>query len=163
MKIEITNQEYRDLLDVLSMADWVMTAHKTGKDNRVAPYDRLIQKFYSLAKDMGCGDLVGHDTRRGRHYLTNAFEDNSRSWEFIDEFTDETFWDELTHRMTERDLARTAGGYDKLRSLSREDWSSLEAPVHERYSDEFYENGIERLEIVEHYGQGFVKPPATHD
>ncbi len=139
MNVEISKQEYRDLLDILSMADWVMTAHNSGKDGRTESYERLIQKFYSLAKD------------------------TSRSWEFIDEFTEDAFWDELTHRMTERDMARQAGGYEQLRSLSREEWSALEAPIHERYSEEFYRSGIERLEIAEHYGHEMTKPLQTHD
>jgi hypothetical protein len=163
MKVDISTQEYRDLLDVLSIADWVMMAHKTGQDSRIGPYEKLIQKFYSLAKDMGYDTLVEYDAREGRYHLTRTFEDTTRSWEFIDEFTEDTFWDELTHRMTERDMARQVGGYEKLRSLSREDWSALEAPIHERYSEEFYQNGIERMAIVEHYEHDRAKPVRTHD
>ncbi len=161
MKVDITREEYQNLLDILSMADWVMTGHKTKEDRRTAPYDALIQKFFALAQEQGFGSLVERDPLRGDYYLTSEFEANSRSWEFIDEFADDSFWDELSHRMTERDVARQAGGFENLQAMSREERSALEGPIQERYDNEFYENGIDRLQIVESFGLN--RSPVTHD
>lgn len=163
MKMDITKEEYRNLLDIISIADWVMSGHKTKKDGRTAPYDALIQKVYSLAKDQGFEKLIELDPLRGDYYLTSDFEENSRSWEFIDDFTDDSFWDELAHRMTERDAANLAGGFENLKAMNREERATLEGPILERYDTEFFENGVDRLQIVEPFGLNANRSTMTHD
>ncbi len=162
MKIEITKEEYIDVLDLLHIASWVLFSHKTTVDPRVEKYDLIIQKFYSLAREIGRGDLVEYDPGKGKYHPTKALEDTSRSLEFIDEFVDHSFWDELVARFAERDAARQAGGYEKLDQLSHEDRHALVDPFEERYVEEFNERGIDRLEIVERFS-GNSKPIATHD
>ncbi len=163
MKIEIMKEEYRLLLDVLHMAQWVMGAHKTEGDARAEPYEKLIQKFYALAEAMGLERMIEYDPEQKEYFQTREFEDASGSWEFIDEFTDATFWDELIHRLTDRDVARKVGGYDQLDKLNMKERFTLEAPVLEKYAKEVDENGVDRLEVVEHFGQKAAGRPATHD
>lgn len=163
MKIEITKEEYVDLLDLLHMASWVLASHKTTVEPQIEKYDWIIQKFYALAGEMGRGDLIKYDPGRGKYHPTKAFEDTSRSLEFIDEFVDHSFWDELIVRFAERDAARQAGGYEKLDLLSHEDRHALVDPFEERYAEEFNERGIEQLEIVERFSGDASKPVATHD
>jgi hypothetical protein len=57
-----------------------------------------------------------------------VFEDISPSLEFIEEFIDHSFWDELIVRFAERDAARQPGGYEKLDLLSHEDRHALVDP-----------------------------------
>ncbi len=84
--------------------------------------------------------------------------------DFVDEFVDHAFWDELIIRFAERDAARQVGGYEQLDLLPRENRHALEDPIEERYSEEFDENGIDRLEIVERFGDREApKPLKTHD
>jgi hypothetical protein len=163
MKIEITKEEYVDLLDLFHIASWVLVSHKTTVDPRVEKFEIIIQKFYALAREMGRGNLVEYDPGRGRYRPTKAFEDMSPSLEFIDEFVDHSFWDELIARFAERDAARQAGGYEKLDLLSHEDRHALVDPFEERYAEEFNERGIDRLEIVERFSGDVLKPAATHD
>jgi hypothetical protein len=163
MKIEITNEEYVDLLDLLHIANWVLVSHKTQVDPLVEKLEMIIQKFYALAREMGRGDLVEYDPGRGKYHPTKALEDTSRSLEFIDEFVDHSFWDELIVRFAERDAARQAGGYEKLDLLGHEERHAFVDPFEERYAEEFNERGIERLEIVEHFGHDASTPVATHD
>ncbi len=163
MKVEITKEEYRDLLDMLHIAHWVMNAHKTGEDPRTEKYEKLIQKFYSLAGEMGLGGLIEFDSRIGAYFPTKTFDDESRSWDFIDEFVDDTFWDELIDRLTQRDAERQAGGYENLRTLSTEERLALESPIEERYAEEFTENGLNNVAIVEQFGPGGEKFLTTHD
>ncbi len=163
MKIEITKEEYVDLLDLLHIASWVLVSHKTEVDPRIEKYDFIIQRFYALAAEMGRGDLVEYDRDRKKYHPTETFENASRSLEFLDDFVDRSFWDELIIRFAERDAARQAGGYDRLELLSHEDRHALEDPLQERYAEEFNERGIERLEIVEEFSGDTLKRAATHD
>ncbi len=163
MKIEISKEEYADLLDLFHVAEWVLLSHKTKVDPRIEKYDFIIQRFYALAGEMGRGDLIEYDPDSGKYRPTRAFEDTSRALEFIDEFVDHSFWDELIIRFAERDVARQVGGYEQLELLGHEDRHALEDPLEEQYSEEFTERGIERLEIVEQFNSNASKRIATHD
>jgi hypothetical protein len=163
MKVEITKEEYRDLLDLLHIAHWVMIAHKTGEDPRTEKYEKTMQKFYSLAEEFGYSSLIDFDPKIEKYFPTRTFEETSPSWEFIDEFVDDTFWDELIDRLTKRDLERQVGGYEILRTLSMEARLALEAPIEERYAEEFNRNGLDNVAIVEQFGLDATKPVKTSD
>jgi hypothetical protein len=163
MKIDISPDEYRDLLDLLHMAEWIMHGHETEPDPGSEKYEKLFQKLFALAGSMGLERLVSHDPKTKKYYLSKAFDDTTEAWEFIDDFTDDTFWDELIHRLTDRDLSRKVGGYEQLDKLSMEERFKLEGPIIERYSHEFDEIGLDRLELIEHFGGIPLKQPETHD
>ncbi len=164
MNVEISKEEYIDLLDLLHMAGWILVAHKTEDDPRMGRYDSILQKFYALAKDAGAANLIEYDPVGAKHYPTREFEESSDAMVFVDEFVDHSFWDELIVRFAERDAARMAGGYEQLNQLSHEDQHALEDPIEDRYSEEFDEYGIDRLEIVEHFDEHDASNPArTHD
>ncbi len=163
MKIEITKKEYRVLLDILSIADWIITYEEPREGEGVAAYEGLTQKLLAFAAEAGVGSLVTHDAVTGRYSFTADFEDSSRSWKFIDEFADGSFWEELSYRLAERDAARQAGGFEKLRFLNREKRSALHDPIRERYDAEFRENGVDRLVIAEQFGADTGGVVKTHD
>ncbi len=161
MKVEISKEEYLELLDLVHIASWVLVFHKTETDPRIDKYDRITQKLYTLAKDMGYAGLIDYDPASRKYRPSKSLEETAGTWQFIDEFVDHSFWDELAIRFTERDAARTAGGYEQLNRLGHEERHELEDPIEEKYLKEFDENGIEHLEIVERYGNG--KAVVTHD
>ena len=53
MKIEITKKEYRALLDVFHIADWVLHSYKTEEGPETEEYRNLEQKFFSFAAGNG--------------------------------------------------------------------------------------------------------------
>ena len=163
MKIELTKEEYVDLLDLLHIAQWVLVAHKTKADPDSEKYGAVIQKFYALAAEMGRKDLIGYDAVRKKYLPTKTYEDTSPALEFIDEFVDHSFWDELIIRFAERDAARQSGGYEQLDLLGHEERHALVDPIEDRYAEEFNERGIDRLELVEHFGRTLAAPVRTHD
>ena len=163
MKIETTKEEFRDLLDLLYMANWVLNAHKTEEDPRTKPYDKVIQKIDSFARAAGFGRLIEYDPHDRRYYPTQEFEDTTKAAGFVDEFVDDSFWDELVYRLSERDAAHRVGGFEQFRLLGLEDRTALETPFRERYSEEFNNNGIDHLVIAEEFDMSAVKPVKTSD
>jgi hypothetical protein len=161
MKVEISKEEYLELLDLVHIASWVLIFHKTATDPRIEKYDRIAQKLYALAKDMGYVGLINYDPESKKYRPSKTLEETTETWQFIDEFVDRSFWDELTIRFIERDAARQAGSYEQLNQLTHEERHALEDPIEEKYSREFDDNGIEHLEIVEKFGN--AKPVVTHD
>jgi phage pi2 protein 07 len=163
MKIDIAKNEYRDLLDLLYIAHWVLASHKTEKDPRTAQYDEIIQKFYSYAKEAGFDSLIEYDPHGRSYHPASEFEDGSQAVKFLTEFVNHSFWDELIIRLAERDAVLQVGSSEQLRLLSHEDRHVLEDSLQERYADEFNRNGLRRIGIIEQFGPGIAKPVVTSD
>jgi hypothetical protein len=148
MKIEITKKEYRTLLDIFHIADWVLHAYKTEEGPETEEYRNLEQKFLSLAKEMGFEPLVEFDAETGKYYPTREYEDTSSVMDAIVDYDNECFWDELTERLASRDLSRQEGK-DKVLAMDFEERLVKTEALREKYSDEFYRNGLNRVVIKE--------------
>ncbi len=149
MKIDFSKKEYRVLLDLLQIADWVLHAHKTEEPPKTKVYRDLEQKIFSLAKDFGYEELVDYAPAQDRYYPTRALEENSAAMEFVEEFEEDAFWSQLAKHLSERDLRREIGE-KRMESLDRSElWEMIEA-YETKYWDEFQKHGVERLEITEH-------------
>lgn len=151
ISVSLTQKEYRYLLDILHLADAVMSGHRHEEDSRSATHRQLIQKLYALAKTSGHEKLIEHD-KTGRYVPTHEFEHSTLAHTLIDEFSEHLFWDQLIARMTARDAAQLVGGMDTLKALNERDRTQLESSIRQRYIHEFTTNGISRLEIVERFG-----------
>lgn len=146
MKINITKKEYRTLLDVFEIADWVLHSYKTADDPETERYRVLEQKFLSLAKDMGFKHLVEYDAKTGQYFPTKRYEEESSVMKFIDEYDNETFWDELSERLAFRDLIMQEGE-EKVRAMSLEERFQKVEALREKYLNEFQMNGLNRIKI----------------
>lgn len=148
VNLNLTKTEYRLLLDVLYVADWVMHAHHTSEPEETAAHRMVIQKIYSYAEKMGCGDLVQADDRANEYSPTRAYEETSPAHELIDEYDDMTFWDDLMDRLVERDIHENLGE-KAYANLKPDEFHELAEPLFEKYAQELENHGIERLRIVE--------------
>ena len=144
-KIGFTKKEYRALLEMLGIADWVLHAHFADEPEDRKSYRDLQQRISSFAETFGCGHLIEYDPRLMRYYGTREFEEVYL--QFIEEFEDESFWQDLAARLAERDTARRIDvekwtlmdRMDRLKEIDRDE---------EKYWEEFEANGLDRLEIV---------------
>ena len=147
MKIDLTREEYKKLLDILSIADWVLNAHKPMKDDRIEPYNELYQKLLALAEQMGCGHLIEYDSFLEGYFPTGEYEDENDYQVLIDEYDDDTFWEELINRLARKDLIKQMGGLEKAASLSLEERYTKMSQLHAYYGEEFSQNGLENLQL----------------
>lgn len=163
MNIEISTQEYRDLLDMLHIADVVMSGHRREKDMRTGRHRALIQKLYALAHGEGLDGLIRYNERVNTFVPTAEFEQSSPAHAVIDEFEDHLFWDGLISRLTVRDAARVAGGIDRLNALSDSDRQAVEGPIRQRYIEEFSANGAANLSVIQQFVINGGNPVRTSD
>jgi hypothetical protein len=163
MNIEMSAKEYGDLLDMLHIADVVMSGHRREKDVRTERHRALIQKLYALAHSEGLDRLIRYNERVNAFVPTAEFEQSSPAHAVIDEFEDHLFWDELISRLTVRDAARVAGGTDRLNALSDSDRQAVEGPIRQRYIEEFSANGAANLSVIQRFVINGGKPVRTSD
>jgi hypothetical protein len=134
------------LLEVLYIADWILNAHKTREDTEIDRYKELEQKILSHVKDFGLENFVEWDPNYHEYHYTREFEERSPAMEFIEEFEDETFWDELINRLRMQDLIEKYG-----------EQTFSEMDVHTRfekeegftanYSAEFEKNWLQNVRV----------------
>ena len=148
MKINFTKREYRLLLDIVYLGQWMLEAHKLGEENEDDEYEMLVQKIYSFGKEMGCDDLIIPEKKLNKFYPSRIYEEESGIHDIIDQYNDDTFWDELVNRLAERDTRAEAEASNQDIS-SVEDFWKLSIPHENRYADEFSENGLKNLTISE--------------
>jgi hypothetical protein len=146
MKMNLTKKEYRLLLDLVYIGDWVMHAHEEEESEDTEDYRMLIQKIYGLAKEMGFDSLVESDSERNEYFPTRQYEETSRVFEFIEAYEDMSFWDELTQRLVDRDVQEEVGG-ERRERMSPEDYYTLAGPIAARYEREFSASGIANMRL----------------
>jgi len=146
MKINITKKEYRVLLDMLTIADWIMHAHAIGKEEHHLEHEALKDKLLSYYKEMGAEDRIESSQELDGYYETNDYEEYVQD-KFIQPYEDEFFWDELIDRLGERDAINTVGieQFSKMDFVER--MRKLDE-MKERYANEFEEQGLDNLQLV---------------
>ena len=146
MKIHLTKNEYRSLLEMLSMAEWVMHSHQIESNENCQQHDSVIQKFLSYYKDFKCEDLVEHDKSHNKYYQTSIEDDESPVNILIKEYETEVFWEELTHRLAKRDLIEKHGRKEVAEMEQMERYEAILKET-EKYYEEFEKAGIDNLKI----------------
>lgn len=144
MKINLTKKEYRALLDLVSIAEWVMNSHRTDKDPRSPEHDQIEQKILSHARDFGFENLVTYNKKYDRYDHTREYEDSENFFPFIEEFEEDSFWDKLCTYLAKRDLLLKLG-VEKITAMDPFDRISMEDEIAVRYSEEFEKNGLKNL------------------
>ena len=163
MNITISTDEYRDLLDILHIAEVVMSGHRRGEDKRTERHRALIQKLYALAQGEGLGRLISYNENVRKHVPTDDFEKSALAHVLVGEFGDHLFWDELISRLSVRDAAQAAGGIDRLNAMSDSDRQALEGSIRQRYIEEFSAHSVANLTVIEQFSAGGGIPVETSD
>lgn len=148
MKINLTKKQYETLLKLLYLGEWVVNAHRT--DDRVEDFEEFEQYILSFYKDFDMQRYVAYDERLKMFFPTREFEDETGVEEYIDEYNDNTFWDELIYRLANRDLIDRYGE-DAVKYMDWEERICKEEVFIEEYEEEFEKHGVKNLVIGKDY------------
>jgi hypothetical protein len=146
MKIHFTKKEYRLLLDIVQIAEWVMNSYKVEDDLKSQLYDNIEQKILSYAEDFGFENLVMYDQKSQKFFPTLEYEESEDARLVIEEFEEEVFWEKLCSRLAQRDLLKEKG-LQKVKEMDVIERISEEDEIAEKYNKEFVKNGIRNLII----------------
>jgi len=142
MKIELTNKQYRDLIELLFLGNWIANASRTGAegDKRIEKYEKVEAHILSHAKHFQAEDVV--NVEGNDFYTTMNFEETLIP--IVEEYDEFTFWEEISRKLANRDLLRQIG---PVRQLKDEHLKRM-YEIEEQYQIEFEKNGIKNLELI---------------
>ena len=133
MNIELTSKEYRLLLDMVYIGNWILNSTRT--DDRIEDYDLLQEKLFAKAPANGMRSLVV--SWQGHIFPSRAYEDGGIH-EAIADYEDAVFYDILAEELARRDLG--------LENSDPEDATELTNRMDE-YMAEFEKNGLNTINI----------------
>ena len=108
----------------------------------------MEQKIYSYAKELGFDKSVEYDSDYEMFSPTRKYEDTSESLDFIDEFQNDTFWEELVHNLIDRDLIKQESSVKNMERMPRNKRIEQMLKLEDYYRTEFENNGLDNLKIV---------------
>ena len=133
MTIDLTDKEFRRLLDLVYIGNWILNSAR-GED-RFEDYDLLQEKLFSLCAGQGMPSLI--QRWRGHIFPSRAYEDGGIH-EAIADYEDAVFFDILAEELARRDLG--------LETTEPEDYTELQNRMDE-YLDEFDRNGLGAVSV----------------
>ncbi len=133
MQIELTQKEYRRLLDMVYIGNWVLNS--TRGTDRFADYDRVESKIFSHCKDHGMQALI--QKWNGEIVPSRAYVEGGIH-EAIMDYEDAIFFDILAEELARRDM--------DYAPISQHNYDELMSRM-EDYMEEFESHGTERLQV----------------
>ena len=133
MNIELTKKEFRHLLDMVYIGNWILNS--TRNNDRFEDYDLLQEKIFSLASTGDFATLT--QNFMGRIFPSAAYEEGGIH-DAIADYEDSIFFDILAEELARRDMSCEQLNPDDLNELiSRMD----------NYMSEFEINGVENISL----------------
>ena len=133
MRIELTAKEFRRLLDMVFIGNWVLNS--TRGDDRFEDYDHVESKLFALCKNTPMEALV--EDYQGKPVPSQAFNDGGIH-EAIVNYEDCVFYDVLAEELARRDM-----GYPEITSRNYDELVSRM----EDYIDEFASHGTDNIVV----------------
>ncbi len=133
MEIELTKGEFRHLLDLVYIGNWILNSVR-GND-RFENYDLLQEKIFALAANSDMAGLI--QTYMGHVFPSRAYEEGGIH-DAIADYEDAVFFDILAEELARRDMTEA--------QLNPDDISELTARM-DNYMNEFELNGVENISL----------------
>ena len=137
--LRLKGSEYEQLLKTVYLGNWLLTSWQPERDRDI---EKLESKIFSYASSAGLGKYADYYRETEMFSPADVLHEAPEINAAISDYDDETFWEELSDRLAERELANKAAGLE-----GKERFSALWDAV-DRYEYEFEENGIENVFIV---------------
>ena len=133
MNIDLTEKEYRRLLDLVYIGNWILNSGR-GTD-RFEDYDLLQEKLFAQCPHAGMRSLA--ESWEGHVFPSKAYTEGGIH-EAIADYEDAVFFDILAEELARRDLG--------LEDSEPEDYTELQERMDD-YLDEFDKNGLAAVSV----------------
>ena len=147
VQINLTKEQYKTLVEMVYLGHWMANAIRP---KTIKKYDDMEQLIFSFTKQAGLQDCVDYDNTMKMFFTLAEFEETV-VLPLKEEYDDYTFWDELAHRLADRDIL-IQFSENGLARMPREEMNKVRDALIAKYEDESVEHGIERLQIKQSNG-----------
>lgn len=131
MQIDLTSKEFRHLLDMVYIGNWVLNS--TRGDDRFEAYDNLESKLFALCRDHKMGVLT--EDWNGIPVPSKAYVEGGIH-EAIAFYEDNVFYEILAEELSRRDMAYP--------EINEENYDEIICRMN-RYMSEFQASGVDHL------------------
>lgn len=139
MRIDLSKEQYLTLVKLLQLGNWPLGLTEADQE-LVSKAEDLEQYIFSVADDFEAGDQIYYDKVEEYYYLSEDLKETVES--IIDEYEEDVFWDQLTHKLATIDLKREIN----IEATIEEKINRL-FQLKARYEKYFLENGLENIDI----------------
>ena len=133
MQIDLSKKEFRRLLDMVYIGNWILNS--TRGDDRFEVYDQLESKLFSLCRREGMDALV--EKWEGCDVPSRAFSDGGIHEAIVD-YEDTVFYEILAEELARRDM--------DYQPVSNENYDELVSRMDD-YIAEFEAHGTDNILI----------------
>ncbi|HNT34069.1 MAG TPA: hypothetical protein PKH07_03635 [bacterium] len=148
MRLNLSPKELRTLVDFAAVLDSIfMVEGEFSTSKKTVPHKAMIQKILSLAHESQLTDLVTLD-EEGESFFPTEKCLGEFAEPLMEEFTAESFWEELIQRLGTRDFSEQMTEKSIQEMPEEELFMRLQECV-SKYSTEMFEHGLSRLKIIE--------------
>ena len=133
MRIELTQLEFRRLLDMAYIGNWVLNS--TRGSDRFTDYDLVESRLFSHCPSYGMNTLSDFSSGAAR---PSAAYENGGIHEAIADYEDSIFFEILAEELARRDMDFEPIGPENLNELT----SRID-----EYIEEFEQNGIDNISL----------------
>ena len=133
MTVELSEKEFRRLLDLVYIGDWILNSARG--DDRFEDYDRVLEKLFAKCGEVGMEALM--DACQGHVFPSKAYREGGIH-EAIADYEDAVFFDILAEELARRDM--------EGEGIAADDESELVDRM-EEYYQEFEQHGIDNLTV----------------
>ncbi len=131
MKIELTDKQFRRLLDMVYIGNWILNSARG--DDRFTDYDEVESKLFGLCKGTPLASLT--EVWDGEDVPSKAFSDGGIH-EAIMDYEDTVFFEILAEELARRDM--------DYQPISKENYDELMSRMDE-YINEFEAHGTDNI------------------
>ena len=131
MQIDLSTKEFRRLLDLVYIGNWVLNS--TRGNDRFADYDNLESKLFRMCK--GTGMQISVEDWNDTTIPSKAYEEGGIQ-EAIAYYEDNVFYQILAEELSRRDM-----GYAEI---TEDNYDEVVRRM-ESYMGEFQQSGLDRL------------------
>ena len=131
MKLELTNKQFRRLLDMAYIGNWILNS--TRGEDRFRDYDEVESLLFAKAREEGMGVLA--EDWQGEVVPSRAFAEGGIH-EAIIEYENNVFFDILAEDLARRDMEDA--------SIDQNNYEELSSRI-DAYIAEFEEHGTDNI------------------
>ncbi len=131
MQIELTTKEFRRLLDLVYIGNWILNS--TRGEDRFADYDALESKLFGLCRQNRMEALV--QEWNGQDIPSKAYTEGGIH-EAIGVYEDTVFYEILAEELSRRDM--------DYPPITEDNYDEIQARM-QQYMDEFQLSGVDKL------------------